>query len=60
MEGYATKRVGKEHSKWQAGTLCGYKNLPSITINMPVTDAEVREACPRNILHDRGGQSESY
>ena len=40
IEGYATKRVGKEHSKWQAGTLCGYKNLPSIEIASPATDAE--------------------
>lgn len=32
IEGIATKRVGKDHAKWQAGTLCGYKNLPNIEI----------------------------
>jgi len=32
MEGFATKRVGKDHTKWQAGTLCGYKNQPSLAI----------------------------
>ena len=51
MEGHATKRVGKEHTKWQAGTLCGYKNLPSITINDACDGCGMCvEACPRQIL----------
>ena len=51
MEGYATKRVSKDHSKWQAGTLCGYKNLPSLTVSEACDGCgKCVEACPRDIL----------
>ena len=51
MEGFATKRVGKDHSKWQAGTLCGYKNLPSFEISVACDGCgKCVEVCPRNIL----------
>jgi DNA-directed RNA polymerase subunit D len=51
MEGFATKRVGKDHSKWQAGTLCGYKNEPSMEISAACDGCgKCVEICPRNIL----------
>lgn len=51
MEGFATKRVGKDHSKWQAGTLCGYKNEPRLEISAACDGCgKCVEVCPRNIL----------
>ena len=51
MEGFATKRVGKDHTKWQAGTLCGYKNQPSLAIGEACDGCgKCVEVCPRNIL----------
>jgi DNA-directed RNA polymerase subunit D len=60
MEGYATKRVGKEHSKWNAGTLCGYKNLPSILISEACDGCGLCvEVCPRNILVIEEGRAKA-
>ena len=60
MEGYATKRVGKEHTKWQAGTLCGYKNLPSITVSEACDGCgKCVEACPRDILVIEEGRAKA-
>ena len=51
IEGIATKRVGQDHSKWQTGTLCGYKNLPRIEIGDSCNGCEECVAvCPRNVL----------
>jgi len=51
IEGFATKRVGKDHSKWQAGTLCGYKNLPSIEIDAACNGCgKCIEVCPRDVV----------
>lgn len=50
MEGYATKRVGRDHTKWQAGTLCGYKNVQSIEIGECTGCGKCVEVCPRNVL----------
>jgi DNA-directed RNA polymerase subunit D len=50
MEGYATKRIGRDHSKWQAGTLCGYKNLQSIEIGECTGCGKCVEVCPRQVL----------
>ncbi|MBN1235672.1 MAG: DNA-directed RNA polymerase subunit D [Methanotrichaceae archaeon] len=51
IEGYATKHVGKEHTKWQAGTLCGYKNLPGIEVADSCDGCgKCVEVCPRNVL----------
>jgi DNA-directed RNA polymerase subunit D len=51
MEGFATKRVGRDHAKWQSGTLCGYKNLPGIEIGTACTGCKkCVEVCPREIL----------
>jgi DNA-directed RNA polymerase subunit D len=57
IEGYATKRVGRDHAKWQSGTLCGYKNLPVVEIGEACTGCgRCVEACPRKILVvDAGG-----
>jgi DNA-directed RNA polymerase subunit D len=60
IEGYATKRVGKDHSKWQAGTLCGYKNLPSIEISEACDGCnKCVEVCPRNILVVEEGRAKA-
>jgi DNA-directed RNA polymerase subunit D len=60
IEGYATKRVSKEHSKWQAGTLCGYKNLPSIEINDACDGCgRCAEVCPRKVLVLEGGRAKA-
>ncbi len=50
IEGYATKCVGRDHSKWQSGTLCGYKNLPVIEIGECTGCGKCVEVCPRHIL----------
>jgi DNA-directed RNA polymerase subunit D len=51
MEGYASKRVGRDHAKWQSGTLCGYKNLPNIAVSDACTGCNMCvEVCPREIL----------
>src|SRR5512137_181640 len=58
IEGYATKHVGKEHSKWQAGTLCGYKNLPEIAVPDSCDGCgKCVEVCPRAILAAGDGRA---
>jgi DNA-directed RNA polymerase subunit D len=51
LEGTVTLKRGTAHARWQAGTHCGYKNLPDIQIG---SDCEACgrcvEACPRDIL----------
>ena len=60
IEGYATKHVSKEHSKWQAGTLCGYKNLPGIEINDACDGCgKCVEACPRKVLVVEGSRAKA-
>ncbi|HOV82605.1 MAG TPA: DNA-directed RNA polymerase subunit D [Methanothrix sp.] len=60
IEGYAAKHVGKEHSKWQAGTLCGYKNLPAIEVSEACDGCgRCVEACPRSILVIEGGRAKA-
>jgi DNA-directed RNA polymerase subunit D len=59
MEGYATKRVGRDHSKWQAGTLCGYKNLQSIEIGECTGCGKCVEVCPRQVLVMEDGRAKA-
>lgn len=60
MEGYATKRVGKDHAKWQSGTLCGYKNLPGIVVSEACTGCEkCVEVCPRKVLVLEDGRAKA-
>lgn len=59
IEGFATKRVGKDHTKWQAGTLCGYKNLPSIEIGDCDGCGKCVEACPRHVLSLEDGRAKA-
>ena len=60
IEGYATKHVGKEHSKWQAGTLCGYKNELAIQVSESCDGCgKCVEVCPRNILSLEGGRAKA-
>lgn len=60
IEGYATKHVGTEHSKWQAGTLCGYKNLPQIDVSASCDGCgRCVEVCPRNVLAVEGGRAKA-
>jgi DNA-directed RNA polymerase subunit D len=50
IEGYATTRVGRDHAKWQSGTLCGYKNLAKIEIGECDGCGKCVKACPRGVL----------
>jgi DNA-directed RNA polymerase subunit D len=50
IEAIATFRPGTEHAKWQAGTLCGYKNLPKIEIDDCDGCGKCVKVCPRGIL----------
>lgn len=59
MEGYATKRVGRDHSKWQSGTLCGYKNLQSIEVGECTGCGKCVEVCPRQVLVMEGGRAKA-
>ncbi|OPY50200.1 MAG: DNA-directed RNA polymerase subunit D [Methanosaeta sp. PtaU1.Bin060] len=60
IEGFATKRVGKDHSKWQAGTLCGYKNLPKIEIGASCDGCgKCIEVCPRDVLALEEGRAKA-
>ena len=60
IEGYATKHVGKEHTKWQAGTLCGYKNLPCITVEQSCDGCgKCSDVCPRNVLAVEGDRAKA-
>ena len=59
IEGFATKRVGKDHAKWQAGTLCGYKNLPSIEIGACNGCGKCVEVCPRKVLVMEDGRAKA-
>lgn len=60
IEGYATKHVGKEHSKWQAGTLCGYKNLPDISVSQSCDGCgRCVEVCPRAVLEIVDGRAKA-
>jgi DNA-directed RNA polymerase subunit D len=58
IEGFATKRVGRDHAKWQSGTLCGYKNLPKIEIIETCTGCKkCVDVCPRKILTVEDGRA---
>ncbi len=59
IEGFATKRVGKDHAKWQAGTLCGYKNLPNIEIGECTGCGKCVEVCPRNVFTMEGDRAKA-
>ena len=59
IEGFATKRVNKDHAKWQAGTLCGYKNLPSIEIGACTGCGKCVEVCPRKVLVLEDGRAKA-
>jgi DNA-directed RNA polymerase subunit D len=60
IEGFATKRVGRDHSKWQAGTLCGYKNLASIEISKACDGCgKCIEICPRHVLAMEQGKAKA-
>ncbi|HOT07811.1 MAG: DNA-directed RNA polymerase subunit D [Methanosaeta sp. PtaB.Bin039] len=51
IEGYATLGVARSHAKWNAGTLCGYKNLPKIEIGPECNGCgKCIAECARNIL----------
>jgi DNA-directed RNA polymerase subunit D len=50
IEGYATMRTGRDHSKWQSGTMCGYKNLAQIEIGDCNGCGRCVEVCPREVL----------
>ena len=50
IEAYGTVRTGTVHARWQAGTLCGYKNLPRIEIEDCDGCGKCVKVCPRGIL----------
>ncbi len=51
LEGTVTLNRGTVHAKWQAGTHCGYKNLPEIRVSDECEGCrKCVEVCPREIL----------
>lgn len=51
LEGIVTLNRGTVHTKWQAGTQCGYKNLPDIRIGEDCEGCgKCADVCPREIL----------
>lgn len=50
IEGFATMRTGRDHSKWQSGTMCGYKNQAQIEIGACNGCGRCVEVCPRQVL----------
>ena len=51
LEGIVTLNRGTVHAKWQAGTQCGYKNLPEIRISDSCEGCgKCVDVCPRKIL----------
>lgn len=60
IEGFVTKHMGKEHTKWQAGTLCGYKNMPGLVVADSCDGCgKCVEVCPRNILAVEEGRAKA-
>ena len=59
LEARAVLGTGKEHAKWQATLVCGYKNHPAITIS-DACDAcgMCVDECPREILAAKGKKVE--
>lgn len=55
LEARAVLNTGREHSKWQPVTVCGYKNYPVITFasNCDACGLCIEE-CPRGILEVKG------
>lgn len=51
IEGFASMRTARDHSKWQSGTMCGYKNLAQIEIGGACNGCgRCVEVCPRKVL----------
>jgi len=52
IEAYARLGTGKQHAKWQPVTVCAYKFMPQITINIKKCDACAKcvEMCPKQVL----------
>lgn len=57
IEAQAYMNRGVEHSKWQATTICGYKNYPIITSDNRCDGcAMCVDICPKSILEVKGGK----
>jgi len=52
LEAYARLGMGKEHAKWQPVSMCAYKHLPKISIDVKRCDAcgKCAKICPEKIL----------
>jgi DNA-directed RNA polymerase subunit D len=59
IEGYATMRTGRDQSKWQSGTMCGYKNLAQIEIGDCNGCGRCVEVCPRKVLIMEEGRAKA-
>lgn len=57
LEAQAILGTGKEHAKWQATTVCGYKNYPVITIDELCDGCGMCvDECPRHVLETGQGK----
>ncbi len=54
VEAIARLGTGRNHTKWQAGIACGYKNMPVVTIENCDGCGKCIEVCPREILKLNG------
>ncbi|MCX6694051.1 MAG: DNA-directed RNA polymerase subunit D [Methanomicrobiales archaeon] len=58
VEARAVLSTGKEHAKWQATTVCGYKNYPVISIKPSCDGCGICvEECPKRILEVKDGHA---
>jgi len=61
LEAYARLGRGKTHAKWQPVSMCAYKHLPEVKINVKLCDAcgKCVKVCPKKILVDVGKMIET-
>lgn len=58
LEAYARLGRGRQHAKWQPVSMCAYKYLPLIRIDVNHCDVcgKCIEICPKNVLEKSGGK----
>jgi DNA-directed RNA polymerase subunit D len=60
LEAYARLGKGRDHARWQPVSMCAYKYMPNITVNVKLCDqcGDCIKVCPKNILIKAGNKIE--